>query len=72
MPVIAAPLEALAALGEFTRTTMACLLTIACVGFVLVGIPIYYLTSQNDAKSTPPFIGTAKFALHDAFSPLNM
>ncbi|KAF7976719.1 hypothetical protein HWV62_5895 [Athelia sp. TMB] len=55
MPVIAAPLEALAALG-----------------FVLVGIPIYYLTSQNDAKSTPPFIGRLKFALHAVFSPLNM
>ncbi|KZP19453.1 L-methionine transporter [Athelia psychrophila] len=39
MPVLAAPLEAIAALG-----------------FVLAGIPVYYMTSRSDTKSTPPLI----------------
>lgn len=50
MPVIAAPLQALAVLGAFTVFSLSPQkLKKNVPGFVLVGIPIYYLTRRPDS-----------------------
>jgi len=56
MPVVAAPLEALAALGMYTLFSRRCLMdpevcAVICeIGFILAGIPIYYLSMRKSRR----------------------
>lgn len=52
MPIIAAPLEAVAVLGAdyliLSREVVTQL--VSFTGFVLAGVPVYYLTHREQAK----------------------
>ena len=58
MPIIAAPLEAVAVLGpSLSSLTLPCILIFRYSGFVLVGIPIYYMTQRSGpSTSDPPLV----------------
>lgn len=51
MPIIAAPLEALAVLGEFFALIDCQIDQSFAIGFVLAGVPVYYLTRRPDSES---------------------
>lgn len=60
MPIIAAPLEAVAVVGTLTGIIGFSLLTLICphlfAGFVLVGIPVYYMTQRVGPREDTPLI----------------
>ena len=59
MPIIAAPLEAMAVLGEYMSYLSLAARTDLRIGFVLAGIPVYYIT-QRPAEG--PIQGRCFFA----------
>ena len=59
MPIIAAPLEAMAVLGEFIYYISLAARSDLWIGFVLAGIPVYYIT-QRPAEG--PIQGRCFFA----------
>lgn len=48
MPITAAPLEAFAVLGTIDVWAVNSVRLIGSTGFVLVGIPIYYITQRDE------------------------
>ena len=46
MPIIAAPLEAMAVLGEYISYLSLAARNDLWIGFVLAGIPVYYITQR--------------------------
>lgn len=60
MPILAAPVRSLAAIG--TRNTFPASVetrTLTCLpGFVLLGVPVYYITQRND--DVPRVFGACK------------
>ncbi|KAI0331152.1 amino acid transporter [Cubamyces sp. BRFM 1775] len=50
MPIIAAPLEAIAVLGMQFDSQCTARINIHPTGFVLAGIPLYYITHRNEGR----------------------
>lgn len=75
MPIIAAPLEAMAVLGELFSLVVGHrgvlrlrqkISNVRVLGFVLVGIPIYYMTQRHEDTDSPRIVGERHFHLQAA------
>lgn len=51
MPIIAAPLEAIAVLGSSSLVRILEQALIVFAGFVLAGVPLYYITHRNEGRA---------------------
>lgn len=51
MPIIAAPLEAIAVLGSSSPVCILEQVLILFAGFVLAGVPLYYITHRNEGRA---------------------
>lgn len=51
MPIIAAPLEAMAVLGSLSLVCILEQVLIVFAGFVLAGVPLYYITHRNEGRA---------------------
>jgi hypothetical protein len=70
MPVLAAPLEALAALGKqgFQAPCPPLTLMLCFIGFILAGVPIYFLTQSEYANRPDSLLGRFKAWVNSLYS----